>query len=80
MRITRIGWALIGYAACAVVVTVFAPIAGAVMFGVLALALLLGLAEGLGGGSDAHGGHEAWARTDADRRREARHGPGPGGV
>jgi len=80
MRVTKIGWALIAFAACAAVVSLFAPTAGLVMAGVLAVALLLGLAEGMGGGSDSHQGHEAWAKTDSDRRREARQGPGPGGV
>lgn len=85
MRITKIGWTLIAFGVCAAVVTVFAPLAGEIMFGVLAVVLLVGLAEGLGGGSDSHQGHEAWAKTDTDRRRETRHRPGqgppgPGGI
>ena len=75
MRVTKIGWVLIGLVCCAAVVTVFAPLAGEIMFGVLALVLLVALADGMGGGSDSHGGHEVWEKADADRRREARQGP-----
>jgi hypothetical protein len=74
MRVTKVGWALIAFAVCTAVVTAFAPFAGLVMAGVLAVVLLLALAEGMGGGSDSHQGHEAWAKTDTDRRREARQG------
>jgi hypothetical protein len=81
MRVSRFGWVLLGLAIAAVAVTPFAPTVGIGLAILLALVLLVGFAEGLGGG---HQGHEAFAQTDADRRREARHGtsqgPGPGGV
>jgi hypothetical protein len=84
VRISRFGWVLLALAVAAVAVTPFAPKVGIGLAMLLAVILLAGLAEGLGGGSDSHGGHEAWARTDAERRREVRHGPGqgpgPGGV
>jgi hypothetical protein len=84
VRVTKVGWLLIAFAAATAVVSIFEPTTGLVMAGVLAVAGLLLLAEGLGGGSDTHGGREEWAKTDADRRREVRHGPsqgpGPGGI
>ena len=70
MRLTLFGKGLLVALAVTAVVSVIAPTAGLVMAIVLAVAGLIGLAEGFGG-TGAEAGHEAWAKTEADRKREA---------
>lgn len=70
MRLTLVGKGLLVALAATAVVSVIAPTAGLVMAIVLAVVGLIALAEGFGG-TGAEAGHEAWAKTEADRKQEA---------
>jgi hypothetical protein len=70
MRLTRVGKGLAGFAAATAVVSVVAPTVGLVMAIVLAAVGLFALAEGVGS-SGPQAGHDAWARVEAERKREA---------
>lgn len=71
MRLSGFGKLVIVLGVGAIVLTAFSPVAGIAVAVVVALLLLGALAEGMSGGSDGGQGHEAWARTDTDRKREA---------
>ena len=70
MRSTCVGEALLLAVVVTAVVNVVVPDVGLVMAIVLVVTALFALAEGFGG-SGAEAGHEAWAKVEAERKREA---------